>query len=147
MHCTCLCLHTSSVFVLFFFSSRRRHTRCALVTGVQTCALPILVVVDYDLLPAAADCRAAVGPGAATVHADLPDNLGAALTVAYGAVDDAFRDAPHVFRESLFQHRGGGHSMECRGVLAAQDPIGGAVPLWARTQAPHPRSEEPTSEL
>src|SRR3546814_4526182 len=28
---------------LFFFSSRRRHTRCALVTGVQTCALPIYV--------------------------------------------------------------------------------------------------------
>src|SRR3546814_4834274 len=28
---------------LFFFSSRRRHTRCALVTGVQTCALPISV--------------------------------------------------------------------------------------------------------
>src|SRR3546814_4256763 len=27
----------------FFFSSRRRHTRCALVTGVQTCALPISV--------------------------------------------------------------------------------------------------------
>src|SRR3546814_4384778 len=31
------------VFVYFFFcSSRRRHTRCALVTGVQTCALPVL---------------------------------------------------------------------------------------------------------
>src|SRR3546814_17981483 len=29
------------MFVCFFFSSRRRHTRCALVTGVQTCALPI----------------------------------------------------------------------------------------------------------
>src|SRR3546814_5362996 len=29
------------VFLFFFFSSRRRHTRCALVTGVQTCALPI----------------------------------------------------------------------------------------------------------
>src|SRR3546814_8127707 len=28
--------------VCFFVSSRRRHTRCALVTGVQTCALPIL---------------------------------------------------------------------------------------------------------
>src|SRR3546814_3729426 len=27
---------------MLFFSSRRRHTRCALVTGVQTCALPIL---------------------------------------------------------------------------------------------------------
>src|SRR3546814_20575915 len=30
------------MFCIFFFSSRRRHTRCALVTGVQTCALPIL---------------------------------------------------------------------------------------------------------
>src|SRR3546814_9079035 len=29
------------VCIVFFFSSRRRHTRCALVTGVQTCALPI----------------------------------------------------------------------------------------------------------
>src|SRR3546814_9962810 len=29
------------VFMYIFFSSRRRHTRCALVTGVQTCALPI----------------------------------------------------------------------------------------------------------
>src|SRR3546814_10906166 len=28
-------------YIDFFFSSRRRHTRCALVTGVQTCALPI----------------------------------------------------------------------------------------------------------
>src|SRR3546814_7618513 len=28
-------------YLVFFFSSRRRHTRCALVTGVQTCALPI----------------------------------------------------------------------------------------------------------
>src|SRR3546814_10046531 len=36
-HSCCLSLE---VFV-FFFSSRRRHTRCALVTGVQTCALPI----------------------------------------------------------------------------------------------------------
>src|SRR6188472_3385012 len=27
--------------IVFFFSSRRRHTRCETVTGVQTCALPI----------------------------------------------------------------------------------------------------------
>src|SRR3546814_20118179 len=30
-----------SIGLFFFFSSRRRHTRCSLVTGVQTCALPI----------------------------------------------------------------------------------------------------------
>src|SRR3546814_19432888 len=31
---------------IIFFSSRRRHTRCALVTGVQTCALPILLLSE-----------------------------------------------------------------------------------------------------
>src|SRR3546814_2170432 len=38
-----------SSFVCFFFSSRRRHTRCALVTGVQTCALPIFGELGIDL--------------------------------------------------------------------------------------------------
>src|SRR3546814_8889673 len=33
-------------YAVCFFSGRRRHTRCALVTGVQTCALPILPQVD-----------------------------------------------------------------------------------------------------
>ena len=33
----------------FFFSSRRRHTRCADVTGVQTCALPILPHIDQGM--------------------------------------------------------------------------------------------------
>src|SRR3546814_3499093 len=47
-----LCLSTMVSFlvwlclILFFFSSRRRHTRCALVTGVQTCALPIWDFAD-----------------------------------------------------------------------------------------------------
>src|SRR3546814_5818228 len=41
------------MILFFFFSSRRRHTRCALVTGVQTCALPIstadmAIAADYD---------------------------------------------------------------------------------------------------
>src|SRR3546814_4816306 len=44
-------------YVCFFFSSRRRHTRCALVTGVQTCALPIslrhfLLLTSLLVLPA-----------------------------------------------------------------------------------------------
>src|SRR3546814_3059309 len=33
--------------LLLFFSSRRRHTRCALVTGVQTCALPISAICAW----------------------------------------------------------------------------------------------------
>src|SRR3546814_6715151 len=34
-------MHVYYYVLFFFFSSRRRHTICALVTGVQTCALPI----------------------------------------------------------------------------------------------------------
>src|SRR3546814_192936 len=50
------------VICLFFFSSRRRHTRCALVTGVQTCALPIFpqgarLIGDYDAEVSAGQTR------------------------------------------------------------------------------------------
>src|SRR3546814_9544373 len=44
--CNCFGFGFQSFYIfVFFFSSRRRHTRCALVTGVQTCALPILYAV------------------------------------------------------------------------------------------------------
>src|SRR3546814_9057871 len=43
-----------SAWFCFFFSSRRRHTRCALVTGVQTCALPISAGRPAILIPFAA---------------------------------------------------------------------------------------------
>src|SRR3546814_8633930 len=42
---SCHILLLFSILDFFFFSSRRRHTSCALVTGVQTCALPILPYV------------------------------------------------------------------------------------------------------
>src|SRR3546814_8584327 len=54
--CSTCFLHCSDaelLWIVFFFSSRRRHTRCALVTGVQTCALPIFLLVS------SAYCRAA----------------------------------------------------------------------------------------
>src|SRR3546814_18379996 len=62
MYDTYLYEHALSVFrtYLFFFSSRRRHTRCALVTGVQTCALPISQPGKPTLLIAAT--ASAVGP-------------------------------------------------------------------------------------
>src|SRR3546814_9184599 len=52
-----LCTILSILCISFFFSSRRRHTRCALVTGVQTCALPIYHGVQYtgDAIRAAVD--------------------------------------------------------------------------------------------
>src|SRR3546814_12428572 len=52
-----MCMH--SLFIYFFFSSRRRHTRCALVTGVQTCALPISGQIGYinAAIKTVADCQ------------------------------------------------------------------------------------------
>src|SRR3546814_17732783 len=50
---------------MFFFSSRRRHTRCALVTGVQTCALPIsnrvLVIAQCPSISGTARAIPAIG--------------------------------------------------------------------------------------
>src|SRR3546814_2029573 len=46
-------------YYIFIFSSRRRHTRCALVTGVQTCALPIYAQTRSDLVASLDIARAA----------------------------------------------------------------------------------------
>src|SRR3546814_1361219 len=53
--------------LFFFFSSRRRHTRCALVTGVQTCALPIFFAVNAAATATIAEATAAAAPDARLV--------------------------------------------------------------------------------
>src|SRR5688572_7159922 len=96
-----------------------------------------LVAVDYDPLPAAVDCRAALEPGAPTVHNGAPHNLLAEFSMGYGDVDRAFAGATHVFRESFWQHRGGSHSIECRGAVAIHDAVEDKLTLWCSTQMPH----------
>ena len=61
---------------VFFFSSRRRHTRCADVTGVQTCALPI--------------CSVLVGVSMRIVDVDMVTPLCSQVTYE-GLLDDIFR--------------------------------------------------------
>src|SRR3546814_7920650 len=75
---------------MFFFVSRRRHTRCALVTGVQTCALPICVDVERMAQPRLAHHRAfevparrALAPGGVPFHLPLLARRGLA---PYGEV-------------------------------------------------------------
>src|SRR3546814_3979691 len=58
---------------LFFFSSRRRHTRCALVTGVQTCALPICYFRGrYLLLLMCSPCARQIAVSAALPTGFVP---------------------------------------------------------------------------
>ena len=96
-----------------------------------------LVGVDYDSLPAVSDCRAALAAGAPRVHRHALHNLLAEFDMGYGDVDGAFAGAAHVFRESLWQHRGGSHSIECRGAVAVHDAMEDRLTLWSSTQMPH----------
>ena len=96
-----------------------------------------LVDVDYEPLPAISDCRAALAPEAPLAHRDGPDNLLAEFNIGYGEVDSVFASAPYVFKESLWQHRGGGHSMECRGGMADFDAAEDFLTYWVSTQTPH----------
>jgi carbon-monoxide dehydrogenase large subunit len=96
-----------------------------------------LVEVDYEPLPAVADARAALGPNAPKVNRKAPHNLLAEFDMGFGDVAARFAEAAHVFRESLWQHRGGGHSIECRGNVAIYDPLEDRLTLWSSTQAPH----------
>jgi aerobic carbon-monoxide dehydrogenase large subunit len=94
-----------------------------------------VVAVDYDLLPAATDCRTAFADNAVAVRRELTSNKIASYKVAFGDIDTAFAKAAHVLREDLWQHRGAGHSIEGRGILA--DVSDRETQVWASTQKAH----------
>src|SRR3546814_15485320 len=83
---------------MFFFSSRRRHTRCALVTGVQTCALPIsrrLVELARDVpLEHPLEELTLQGIPEAPLKAFLEHHGFRSLLARLGAVADAPVEAP-----------------------------------------------------
>src|SRR3546814_2619423 len=125
------------IFVCFCFSSRRRHTRCALVTGVQTCALPI--------------CRR-LPDRRAQDPARRPDRTGGGVIplplaggVRGGPVSSVrFATAPPP--TPPINGRGGDHTAAraSRSLIAAPSPSSGIAATALRGFA---RSEEHTSEL
>src|SRR3546814_14439768 len=99
---------------MFFFSSRRRHTRCALVTGVQTCVLPISGLRRSGEDDALADGggkkrRVVIGQGLGrlprkdgTRAAAIEDEAGGKL----GAIDARFRkQCQHLSRRPAAERR------------------------------------------
>jgi carbon-monoxide dehydrogenase large subunit len=95
------------------------------------------VMVEYDPLPAVSDCVAALEPDSPSAHSNASSNLAAEMTVAYGDPDAAFVAAQHRFHERLWVHRGVAHSLECRGLVAAPDPLEDRLTVWSSTQMPH----------
>jgi carbon-monoxide dehydrogenase large subunit len=106
-----------------------------------------LVAVDYDVLPAVADCRKAVLANSPTIRRELNSNVIASYKVAFGDTEAAFARAAHVFHEDLWQHRGAGHPIEGRGILAEHRAGDGSITVWASTQKSHDLFQSLTSLL
>src|SRR6267154_120350 len=96
-----------------------------------------LVDIDFEQLPAVSDCAKGLEGGAPLVHRYSPNNLGAFIPINVGNTDAAFAKAPHVFREKIFQHRGGPFFIECRGMIAVPDPATDVLTIHVSSQGPH----------
>jgi aerobic carbon-monoxide dehydrogenase large subunit len=96
-----------------------------------------LVEVDYEAMPAAADCRAAARGDAPAVRRELTSNIITSYKVGFGDADAAFAKAAHVFHEDFWQHRGAGHSIEGRGILVELRRADDSLTVFASTQKAH----------
>ena len=96
-----------------------------------------LVEVDYEPLLAVNDCRAALEQGAPFAHAGSDSNVAARFPVKVGETDRAFGAAAHVFREKIYQHRGGAFFMECRGAVACYEAPTQSYTLFVSSQGSH----------
>jgi aerobic carbon-monoxide dehydrogenase large subunit len=96
-----------------------------------------LIALDLEELPAVTDPFGGLETGAPKARMDCPDNLVAKQSIDYGDVDGAFAKAAHRIKGRFRLHKGGGHSIETRGVAVRVDPIDDTLTIYANTQAPH----------
>jgi carbon-monoxide dehydrogenase large subunit len=96
-----------------------------------------LVAVDYEPLAAVIDARDALAADSAKARLDVADNRVAAFTQEFGDCTAAFRDAATAIHERFRLHKGGGHAIECRGVVARHEPADDVLTVWDGTQMPH----------
>jgi aerobic carbon-monoxide dehydrogenase large subunit len=96
-----------------------------------------LITLDLDPLPAVFDPVAGLAPGTPKARLDCPDNLVARQSIDYGDVEGAFARAAHRIAERYRLHKGGGHSIEARGVAARFDPADDSMTVFVNSQTPH----------
>ena len=96
-----------------------------------------LIDVEYEVLPAVSSTTAALASGAPLVHADADNNIAVHVVQTAGDPETALREAPHRLHERFTIARGGGHSVETRGIAARFDSTTGQFTVWPSTQSPH----------
>jgi len=95
------------------------------------------VAIDYEVLPAVADCAAAVEPGSPVAHAGAASNVAARVPISHGDTEAAFAVAAHVVRDRIRIHRGGPFFIECRGLVASHDPVTDGYTVYISSQGSH----------
>ena len=94
------------------------------------------IIVDYEPLPAVADCRTALDPESPIAHLGTENNLVGNFYNKYGDIEEAFKRADHVLNVDFLEHRGGCHAMECRNILVNYDASLDETTIHLTTQAP-----------
>jgi aerobic carbon-monoxide dehydrogenase large subunit len=95
-----------------------------------------LIAVDWDVLPALVDPRAAARDGSPLVHEELGSNVLLERSFRHGDVDAAFQDAALVVRDTFRFHRHAAVAIENRACVAEWDPGHASLTLWSTTQVP-----------
>jgi carbon-monoxide dehydrogenase large subunit len=95
------------------------------------------VQVDYEPLDVVVDPRAAMEPGAPTVHDSVPDNIAGRLLTDSGDVDKAIAEADFVIRDEFSIQRHTGVPLETRGLVAEFDRSTGVLTVWGPTKVTH----------
>ena len=96
-----------------------------------------MVQMDWEPLPAVGDCKKALEESAPKYKEDAETNVMMTMSQEYGDVDAIFQNAAHTFREEIWQHRGSGHPIECRGAVGRYEPVEDRITLWTSTQMPN----------
>jgi carbon-monoxide dehydrogenase large subunit len=88
-------------------------------------------------LPAVTDPVVGLEAGSPKARLNVTDNLVAIQSIDYGDIDGAFAKATHRITALFRLHKGGGHSMEPRGIAVRFDSIDDTLTVYANTQVPH----------
>src|SRR2546422_1424295 len=151
--------HRGLKFVFFFFSSRRRHTRCSRDWSSDVCSSDLMirhtrcsrdwssdvcssdlaaavVRIAYDALPAVVDAEAAMTAESPLVHEGASNVVGQVSKVI-GDVDRAFAEAAVVVEDHPAHGRVSSMAIETRSLCAQFDGATHSMTVWAPHHGPY----------